>query len=73
VSRLSISQGIDDFSQGGQTCVNLFGLIESFSFGSGFANFLTSCQVDKIQSSSFGAEIFKVILADCDNEKQVRS
>jgi hypothetical protein len=73
VSGLSVSQGINNFSQGGQTGVNLFGLIKSFSFGSRFADFLTSCQVDKIQSSSFGAEIFKVILADCDNEEQVRS
>ena len=73
VGRLSISQCINNFTQGGQTGIDLFGLIKCLPFGSSFAYFLASCQVNQIKSASFGTEIFKIVLTDGDYEKQMGS
>lgn len=73
MSRFSISKSVNNFAQCSQTRVDLFSLIQGFTFCSSFTYFLTSGQINKIQSSSFSTEIFQIILTDGNYEEHMRS
>ena len=68
----AIGKCVNDLAKGGQTRVDLLGLVEGLAFRAGLGYLLTSGQVDQVQLACLGSQIHSVVLTDGEDEDHMR-
>lgn len=71
MSRLAISQGIDDVSQAGQRLVDVLGFSERVAFCAGLRDTFTTGQIDQVDFTCLRTEVGRIFLLDLHDEAAV--